>query len=122
MLLFSIRIYQKGYQKAKELSIGTCIIGASLLIPASASYHLLLLLPAVMLIIDFLRKEGDFKREISILVLLSFLTCNVLPHHIPNFTNSHAINTLIHFPRLYGLTGLFVFLLVLQKRYLQANG
>jgi len=122
VIYFSIKAYKTGTPKTKNLTSGTCIIGAALLIPASATYHLLLLFPAILLVLNFLKNEVNSKKEIIAIVLLTFISCNFLPHHIPNFEFNHSINTLLHFPRLYGLIALFTILFIIQKRFLQTHG
>ena len=121
VILLSVNTYKNGTPKTRDLTIGTCIVGAALLIPASATYHLLFLFPAILLVLNFLKKEGNSKKEIIIILLLTFITCNLLPHHIPHFELNHSINTLLHFPRLYGLMTLFATLFFIQKRQIQTH-
>ncbi len=122
LVWISIKAFRQGVRKTKDLSIAICILAASLLIPASATYHLLLLIPAILLLLNFMRNKGQNNWEVGILILLTFISCNLLPHHIPTLEFNHSINTLIHFPRLYGLLSLFAFSLYLQKRHLQNHG
>jgi len=118
---FSYQAIKDGITKTKDLSIGIAIIGASLLIPASATYHLLFLVPAVILIINWLivnERSTFFK---ALVVGLIFLICNFMAHYIPDFTSVPNLNVILHFPRLYDLLGLFVLLIILQRRYLHQN-
>ncbi|MEQ8625209.1 MAG: glycosyltransferase family 87 protein [Vicingaceae bacterium] len=118
----SLWVFKKKVQTPEELTIAIIVIGAFLIVPASATYHLLLILPALYLAINLLKKEGNFKKEIITILLLIFLTCNLLPHHIPYLPDFPTLNTIIHFPRLYGLIALFAFLIILQKRLSQNHG
>lgn len=118
---FSFYSIKTGKSKCRDLSAGIAIVGAALIIPASATYHLLFLIPAIILVISWMQRNNlNLAKQFSIIVLL-FLICNLLPHHIPILENSPALNTLIHFPRLYGLIALFISLLLIQKRYLQQH-
>lgn len=116
ILFFTVKAIKKGIYKAKEITIGLVVFAATLLIPASATYHLLLVFPAIVLLINKLESN----KEMLALLALTFITCNLLPHHIPHLSN-HFVDTLVHFPRFYGLFGLFIYLLILQNRHLRLN-
>lgn len=122
VLFFSVKAFKRGTQKTKNLTVAACIVASSLLIPASASYHLLLLFPAIVLVLNFLRKQENSTMEIGIVLLLTLVSCTILPHHIPELGFSSTLNTLIHFPRLYGLIALCSFLFMIQNRHLQTHG
>ena len=112
VVFFTAKSYGKINFKNKDLSAGIVVIGASLLIPAGATYHLLLLLPAVILVIKSF--ENESKKILA--MLLVALICNLMPHHIPMIETSHVLNTLIHFPRLYALLILFILIFILNKK------
>lgn len=115
--VFTFLRFRKLKTIAPNSSVGLVIIGGLLIIPASATYHLLFLLPAIVLIVKELKKG----KEYYILLGLTFLTCSILPHHIPNFSNP-TFNAIVHFPRLYGLMFLFIYTLFLQRRALREYG
>lgn len=119
VLMLSIKAYLKN-PKPDAISVGICIIGAFLLIPATASYHLLLLVPCIALVISDINIEN---RLLKVMLLFCvFVFCNVFPNHIPYIENSHIANTITHFPRLYALMATFVLLLIIQKQRLKVNG
>lgn len=91
------------------LIAATSIIGIAILFPASANYHFLLLLPAVAIWVVHL--QSNQPKYFKPVLLGLIITFNLMPHHIP-FVGRHTVNTLIHFPRLYGLIGLFAFFAV----------
>ena len=124
MIVFvtTMRTTKSQRKESNDLTKGLYIIAGLLVIPASASYHLLLLIPATLLIIGFLKNKKHLKREIILVYIFVFMSCNVLPHHIPTIEVSHTLNTIIHFPRLYGLMATFVLLLYIQKKRLIKNG
>ncbi len=121
VLYFATKVFRRKNTVNTPLTFGTCIVAATLILPASASYHLLLLIPALLLVFDFLKSQKNSRKELIILAFLTLVSCSILPHHIPYFESNHTINTLLHFPRLYGLIALFIYLFLLQKRYLQTD-
>ncbi|MGB0886687.1 MAG: glycosyltransferase family 87 protein [Vicingaceae bacterium] len=122
VLFFAIKVYKNSTHQTKNIAIGASIIGASLLIPASAAYHLLLLIPSSFLILNFLKKRNNSTKETALIIFLIFISCNIQTHHIPNFEFNQTINILVHFPRLFGLIALFIILYFLNKKHLQTNG
>lgn len=121
VIFFTVKTDQFGKNKGNDLTHSIGVIAAMLLIPAGASYHLLLLIPSVLLLISFLRKKQDTHKYIVMVGGLIFFTCTILPHHIPNFGSNDLLNAIIHFPRLYGLVTLFICLIIIQKRYLRVE-
>ncbi|MBD80614.1 MAG: hypothetical protein CL840_16990 [Crocinitomicaceae bacterium] len=98
------------------------ILGLSALLPVTATYHFLFLIPPVSILLLWIRirfGEGNLLLAMAILAVLTF---NLLPHHIPTIPGSKVINTLVHFPRLYGLIGLFLTFSLLFYRTSKSNG
>lgn len=112
LVLITAAVHVTFKSAPKGFKIASAVIAGSLIIPASATYHLLLIFPALLLVFAELKS----KRGINLLVVLTLITCSVLPHHIPQVGN-HVVNTLLHFPRLYGLLALYIYVVVLQWRY-----
>ena len=121
IIFFSAQSLKTGVKKTKELSLGILVIGASLLIPASATYHFLFLIPALLLALAWLKDHEISKKIITGVIVLVFFICNLLAHNIPGIQSYYVLNVLVHFPRLFGLLMLFILLIVVQKRYLREN-
>jgi hypothetical protein len=119
VLYFLIKSVRKGIEKSKELSVCIGVVGMYLLIPASATYHLLFLIPALVLLLYWMKKNEMSNMKINSILFLVVVSCNLLPHHIPTLLNLETINTIIHFPRLYALILLFTVLLVMQNQFLK---
>ncbi|NOQ71801.1 MAG: DUF2029 domain-containing protein [Crocinitomix sp.] len=89
------------------------IIGAFVLIPASASYHFLFLLIPVVFIFKWL-SALESKRSLIIFTMLLLLVFCVQYHHIPDIQSIPALNYIIHYPRLWSLLLLFGYLSYLK--------
>lgn len=117
---FSVKMFLKSTEKTKQLAYGGIIIGAALIIPASASYHLLLLIPAFFLVFQFCKEKGEIKFLIGLSIMV-LTTCSLLPHHLPELNFSSILNTVSHFPRLYSLIIIFTVLYLKQKTLLKQS-
>ncbi len=89
------------------VSIG--IIGAFVMIPASASYHFLLLLWPVLCLFKWLISFKS-KQILVIISIMIFVSFTIQHHHIPNFNEFPAINLLLHYPRFWSLLCVFLIL------------
>jgi hypothetical protein len=101
------------------VTVSICIIGAFVIIPASASYHFLLLLVPVFFIDQWLRTLGMNRQRLIVLFLL-LGAFYIQAHHIPNVKNWPLVDLLIHFPRFWLLLTLFSYLF--YKRIKNFNG
>lgn len=91
-------------------TISICIVGSFVLIPATASYHFLLLILPVYFIFKWTTQNRRLMVSIIIgLLLLGAFT--IQTHQIPDIKNWPKLNLLIHFPRLWLLLILFAYLL-----------
>lgn len=91
------------------------MIGAYILFPASASYHFLFLILPVLFIIKWLSTLNSKKIMIGFIGIL-LLVFIVQQHHIPTLIDWPTLNLIIHFPRLWHLMLLFVYLLFIKLR------
>ena len=89
--------------------VSICIIGGFSIIPASASYHFLLLIVPVFFIDQWLRQNGT-RRERLIVVALLLGVFVIQAHHIPPIYRWPLVDLLIHFPRFWLLLTLFSYL------------
>ncbi|WBX71660.1 glycosyltransferase family 87 protein [Tenacibaculum retecalamus] len=106
-------LFKKNKFKATPIFVSICLISIFLLLPATASYHFLLLLLPLLIIFKWL-KSFKSKTAISVVSLLSLITFSVQIHHIPDLSNFFTINLLLHYPRFWVLLCLF---LVLSHHY-----
>ena len=93
---------------SKEVT-SVLILSSFVLFPASASYHfLLLIVPIYFLSISLIRrKEG---RPFLITTFLLLCAFSIQTHHIPTINGAPLVDLLIHFPRLWFLTFIFIYL------------
>ncbi|PSG90608.1 glycosyltransferase family 87 protein [Aurantibacter aestuarii] len=110
--LFIIR--QNNYKLNNvEISIG--LVGVFVVLPATASYHfLLLLLPLVYIFKWLLALKSTL--QIVVISLFVFIAFNLQMHHIPNFKTAPIFNLLIHYPRLWSLLVLFLTLIYFYSK------
>jgi hypothetical protein len=101
------------------VTVSICIIGGFVIVPASASYHFLLLLVPVFFIEQWLRSEGMTRERVVVLFLL-LGTFFIQAHHVPSIKSWPLIDLLIHFPRFWLLLTLFSYLL--YKRITNSDG
>lgn len=95
------------------VSIG--ILGAFVLVPASASYHFLLLILPVFFIVKWLNEERGI-RDFLIVIILILGAFSIQAHQIPNLERWPLLNLLIHFPRLWFLLMLFTYVAYCKLR------
>uniref|UniRef100_UPI00404B97B4 glycosyltransferase family 87 protein n=1 Tax=Flavobacterium sp. TaxID=239 RepID=UPI00404B97B4 len=101
-------LFKKNRNQITPIFTSICIIGAFVILPASASYHFLLLIwPLTCIFRYFITFKS--RKIIPILATIVFFTFNVQLHHMPNFTQFPKLNLILHFPRLWGLLLLFLF-------------
>lgn len=91
--------------------VSIAIFGFFVLLPATASYHFLLLLWPLLSILRWLDNFNSRKKNI-ILTMVVFITFSLQVHHIPNFDKILVINLLLHYPRFWGLLSLFLLLIL----------
>lgn len=108
-----IWILKKDAFKFNPLNTSICIFGAFVLIPASASYHFLLLLVPTVFIMDWLNRELSQKINISFILLL-ILALTIQHHHIPTFKINPTVNLILHYPRFWSLLFVFSFLVYVR--------
>ncbi|MFK7785638.1 MAG: glycosyltransferase family 87 protein [Crocinitomicaceae bacterium] len=116
---FCWRMLQRENYSFSQVTVSICILGAFTIVPASASYHFLLLIAPVFFIDQWLRAEG-MKRERLIVLILIVGTFFIQVHHVPHIYRWPLIDLLIHFPRFWLLLTLFSYLL--YKRITRTNG
>lgn len=95
-----------------DSAVSIAIFGLSLVFPATATYHyLLLVLPVSFLVFNekFTSKNFRWLAFLSIAVSL-----NLSPFHIFNFNAYPPINAFAHHPRLLGLITAFIMLFVTE--------
>ena len=104
-LLF-LMLKKGNYRLSNEL-ISIALIGAFLVVPASASYHFLLLIWPLLCLYIWLAGSNDFKKRIALtaIVIISF---TVQVYHIPNLPQLPLMNLLLHYPRFWSLLCLFL--------------
>lgn len=113
-------LLKKSNYKLNPILISIGMIGSFLLLPATASYHFLLLFLPILLINKWLL---SFKTLHLIFCSLIFVVFIIQFHHIPEFVFSPTFNLLMHYPRFWCL--LFVFLtltLIYSKKYTSKHG
>ncbi|MDC1162244.1 glycosyltransferase 87 family protein [Tenacibaculum sp.] len=110
---FLFVLFKKNKFQTTPLFVSICIIGIFIMLPASASYHFLLLLFPLLSIFMWL-KSSNSKKTIGIIAIIVLITFSLQAHHIPNFKKFSTINLLLHYPRFWGLLCLF---LVLSRHY-----
>lgn len=101
--------FKKEQYKLTPGFVSLGIIAFIVLLPATASYHLLLLLWPLLFILKEVSKNSQ-KSIMILLLIIAFITLNIQAHYIPQFKFSEAINTVLHYPRLWGLLCLFLLL------------
>jgi hypothetical protein len=87
-------------------SIGVLGIVTLLLAPATATYHLLLLWLPVALLIDFLMREGS--RACAYLILGAYTLIGFLDLRLTNSFEGRGGLSILAYPRLFLLLGMFV--------------
>ena len=108
--------FKKNHYKITPVLVSIAIIGAFVILPASASYHFLLLLCPVLYIIQWLFSYKSTK-ALGIVSILLFITFTIQQHHIPNFNQFPTVNLLLHYPRFWSLLCVF---LIIQYYYIKA--
>lgn len=115
LLIVSIllHLYIKKRRSVKLRSfVSLGIVGAYVLLPASASYHFLVLVFPLLVICQDLKTASG--KLLYIVAILTFITFTLQYHHIPTLSGYTTLNLLTHFPRLWGILCLF---LVLKSYY-----
>lgn len=105
-----LRAFKKNQYQVTPVIVSIGIIGSFVLIPASASYHFLLLLWPVLCLMKWLIAFKS-KQALVIISILIFMTFTISHNHIPNFNQFPVINLLLHYPRFWGLLCLFLLLI-----------
>jgi len=100
-------------------TVSVCIIGAFTIIPASASYHFLLLIVPIFFIIQWLRDKTSKLDQLIVLVLI-LGTFFIQVHHIPSIKSWSFVDLIVHFPRFWLLLTLFSYLF--YKRITNTHG
>tara|TARA_R110002073_G_scaffold258681_1_gene421659 strand:+ start:8356 stop:9609 length:1254 start_codon:yes stop_codon:yes gene_type:complete len=101
--------FKKEQYQITSRFMSVSIIGAFIILPATASYHLLLLLWPLLYLFKELLKV-DSKKIMPVIIIVIFATLNLQAYHIPNFEQSQTVNLLLHYPRLWGVLCLFLLL------------
>ncbi len=109
-------VFKKNRYQITPAIISISIVGAFVMIPASASYHFLLLLWPILCLIKWLVSFKS-KQALIIVSLLIFISFTIQQHHIPNFNQFPIVNLLLHYPRFWSLLCVF---LVLNFYYIKA--
>ncbi len=94
------------------VSVG--IIGVFVIIPASASYHFLLLILPIFFILRWLVKERSVGHFL-ITIALIFGAFSIQAYQIPSMEQWPFVDLLIHFPRLWLIVALFSFLVYCKQ-------
>lgn len=113
-------LFKKNKFKATPIFVSLCLISIFILLPATASYHFLLLLFPLLIIFKWLNNFKS-KTPISVVSLLSLITFSIQTHHIPNLSNFFTINLLLHYPRFWILLCLFLVLSHYFNNHLSKN-
>ena len=116
--LFCFLVFRKSKYRFTQINTSIFIVGSFVVIPASATYHFLLLLLPVYFILNWL-----YEQKLQHLIIVIFLLIGaffIQMHHIPNLKTYPTLNLIIHFPRLWFLMGLFAYLLYLSLK--KTNG
>ncbi|UTW63424.1 DUF2029 domain-containing protein [bacterium SCSIO 12741] len=111
LLIGSLTLYSsKGRNKRtyRDITLIVVSLGTLLVLPATATYHFLLLFFPVTL---FLRVGKDHLRLGDVLVLfaLLFVSANTSSFTVDWQTGSDVIDLILSYPRLWGLCGLYLF-------------
>lgn len=101
--------YKKNKYKLNPTIVSLSIIGVFVVIPASASYHFLLLLWPILCILKWMRSLKSNYAFIFICVLI-FATFTVRQDYIPTINKWATLNLIVHYPRFWGLLCLFFML------------
>lgn len=107
-------LFRKENYRLNTTSISIFMVGSFLIIPASASYHFLLLLLPIFLIMRWLVEQEMI--HVMIVIILSLAAFSVQHHHMPDISSSRLINLIIHFPRLWFIMALFGYLLTIRTK------
>ncbi len=102
-------MFKRDKYEFNHITISIAVIGAFVLIPASASYHFLLLIFPVAIIGKWLTESSPRIPLLFIIALLLF-TFSVQHHHIPKVPDLPTFDLLIHYPRFFGALFLFSYL------------
>jgi len=106
VLFFVIRIFAMKERDPLFFNESVVLVGLALIFPATATYHFLLFLVPLSYVLVATWNKAETTTCLAI-VGLSLLAMNVLPHHIPHMVEYPNLNALMHYPRLFGLIGLF---------------
>ncbi|CAM1373116.1 glycosyltransferase family 87 protein [Tenacibaculum xiamenense] len=99
-------LYKKNKYKITPVLISIGMLGIFSLLPATASYHLLLLLfPLTIIFLWVLNLNSP--RKTAVFFVITLIALNLQSHHIPNFNKLLIFNLLIHYPRFWGVLFLF---------------
>lgn len=111
---------KKNHYKTTPVLVSIGIIGAFVILPASASYHFLMLLWPILCL--FLWLDSYTSKQALYLFSLFVLFCFSATHnHIPDIDQYPIIDLLVHYPRFWGLLCLFLFLVNFYGTALKKN-
>ncbi len=113
-------VYKKNHYQLTPVIVSIGIIGVFVLIPASASYHFLLLLWPILYLFKWLISVKSMQALIIVSALI-FITLTIRPDHIPDFSQLPTINLLLHYPRFWGLLCVFLFLSYYHIKSMKKN-
>lgn len=108
------RMFHREKYAFSPVAVSIGIVGAFVLVPASASYHFLLLILPVFFILRWLNQERGI-RHFMIATGLILGAFSIQAYQIPTINDWPVINLLIHFPRLWFLLALFSFLVYCKQ-------
>jgi heme A synthase len=114
------RLIERQTKSKWEIRISIALVGLAILFPASATYHFILFLIPFSFIVQRTRLLS--KNERIIFYALSLMTFNLIPGWIPALEGSQTLNVLVHYPRLFGLLALFVWMYFRTMKQLNTNG
>ncbi|MFT5824158.1 MAG: hypothetical protein ACI8ZM_005424 [Crocinitomix sp.] len=103
------RIFKRDEYQFTAINSSIFIMGAFVLVPASASYHFLFLLIPVVFTFKWLMALKSNRPLIIFVVLLIMVFC-IQSHHIPDLQSFPSVNYVIHYPRFWCLLLLFGYL------------
>ncbi|WP_167571914.1 glycosyltransferase family 87 protein [Aquimarina algiphila] len=112
--------FKRNHYQVTPIIISIGIIGVFVMIPASASYHFLLLLWPILCIIEWLISFKS-KKALVIISIMIFLTFTIQQYHIPNLDQLSTINLLLHYPRFWSLLCVFLLLNYYHIKILRKN-
>jgi len=103
-----LNILRKNSYKTTPVIASIGIVGVFVIIPATASYHFLLLFWPVLCLIKWLISLKS-KQGFIIFSILIFITFTIQQYHILNFSEFPTVNLLLHYPRFWSLLCVFLF-------------